>query len=78
MSKSRLERIFIRVKDSVSGRWGNKSIAEATDEEFDRWFGMYMRTRFTDGSREACIMLLDDHNASPVEIKEGAFEDESK
>ena len=73
---SRQERIFIRVQEA-SGKWVNKSIAEATDNEFDRWFGMYMRTRFTDGSRDACLMLLDDHNASPVELKEEFF-DETK
>lgn len=69
---TRLDRIFIRVKDD-KGKWGNASLAKATDDQFDRWLGMYLRTRGGD-DRLNCITLLDSLGIPPVEIKEEAFD----
>lgn len=70
MSKPRLERIFIRVQGD-DGKWGNSSLTEATDEQFERWFGMYVASRLlSNNSREDCIRLLDDLGMSPVELKD--------
>lgn len=76
MSKSRLERIFIRAQDS-NGKWGNISLAEATDEQFQRWYGMYLMSR-TGATREDAVKHLDHMGIPPVELKEGAFDGEEE
>lgn len=66
---TRLQRIFIRAQDE-HGKWGNVSLHDATDEQFDRWLGMWLRSRAL-GTREHAIEWLDDLGISPVELKEG-------
>lgn len=65
----RLDRIFIRAKDD-EGNWQSLPLTAVNDEQFDRWFGSYIRHRALKDSRENCVKLLDHLEISPVELKE--------
>jgi hypothetical protein len=70
---SRLDRIFVRAKNS-DGKWDSVSLADLTDDQFNEWMAGYMLSRLAGTpyrtDRETAVEALDRLGITPVELRE--------